>query len=1129
MKNFNEKIMGNFHVSHALKLLMVMKLTLVLILVSTLSIYANLSYAQTKKLTLKMEDVKVEDVLSNIEKQSEFYFFVYSEKVIDVERKVSVDLEGQNIEKVLKTVFAGTDVTYSIRDRLIVLSTPNVFENTSRTAWQQVTVSGKVTDNSNQPLPGVTVIIKGTTQGTVTNADGEYTITNIPENAILQFSFVGMRAQEITVGNQKTIDVKMEEETIGLGEVVAIGYGTMKKSDLTGSVVRVEMEQKENQANVNLLQSLAGTSAGVNIEGRGGAGSEPAFSVRGQTSLSASNRPLIVIDGIIYNGSIADININDVESIDILKDASAASVYGSRSANGVMIITTKKGTSESPVVSFNMYYGFQDMTNNPMRVMNADEFAVRLVDWSHQNLVYQWYTTNPTSAAGRPVRPDVTNRELVATYLKTQEEKDNYLAGNEIDWVDEVLQIAPMQNYNLSLSGKSGEKVNYFVSGSYTDVEGIQLNDKYERFTLRSNLVSEVNDWLSLSINTSYSYMDNSRDNNSSINIDNVASLGNARVASPLVNNFIGEPSYDIYLGGELFQPYPLVYTYIDNSITRNQLHLIGNAKIKIPWIEGLTNEVNYSNMYTQVDNNAYHNYNTPSGVSNRGLAEKHPSRSRDWILNNIVTYARTFGDHQLNSTLLFSREGRTGDASSLNAEGFDNQALGYNNMGLGEVSTVSSSAWEENSLSYMARLNYSYKSRYMVTGTIRKDGFSGFGAEKKWATFPSLSLAWVFSDESFFSDMNFYSKLRVSYGKNGNQGIGRYSSLSRMGTRYYVFGQATAIGLYPSTLGNADLGWETTESYNLGVDFGFLNNKITGSVDVYTAETKDVLVERQLPRAAGYSSVWANIGGLNNKGIELEVRSVNVDNGNFKWESSFIFSLNRDKITKLYGENDDADIGNQWFVGEPISAIYDYKMAGGVWTEEEFFAGKIPLKGWYPGQFRYVDQNRDSLITPDYDRTIIGYAAPSYRFSINNTLSYKNFGLTFLINSIQGGDKYYLADNATNVSPRFYMQHRMNNSAINPYWRPDAPTTNTTGIYNNPPQESGIYQSRSFVRLQDITLSYNLGQNLLDALKLQKCQFYISSKNPYVWTKWQGWDPETGASDTPLMRNIIAGIRLSL
>lgn len=983
-----------------------------------------------------------------------------------------------------------------------------------------VEVAGQVTDDKGEALIGVNVLVRGTNNGTSTDFNGNYSLSNVDENATLIFSYVGYQTQEVPVAGQTSINIQMVSDVQLLDELVVVGYGTMKKSDLTGAVERIEMDDKETQANVNILQTLSGASAGVNIEGRGGADGQPSFSIRGQTSLSASNSPLIVMDGIIYNGSLRDININDVESIDILKDASAAAVYGSRSANGVMIITTKKGSSQRPKVSFNSYYGFQDMTNNPMEVMDGDEFAVRLVDYSHQNLLYQWYGTNPENPSGRPVRPDVTDRNLVSTYLLTQEEKDNYLAGNYIDWVDEVLQVAPMQNYNLSLSGASGDKINYFVSGSYTDVEGIQMNDQYKRLTLRSNVESEVNNWLTLGINLGYTYSDFS---------GIPASLSNARVASPLANNFIGQPSYDIYLGGELFQPYPLVYTYIDNSDKRNQLNMTGRLKIDIPWIKGLSNEFNYSNRFVNSDDNTLHGYNTPSGVSNKGLAIKNPAKSRDWILNNIITYLRNFGDHEVNTTLLFSREGRSGESTLARAEGFDNIALGYNNLGLAAISSVETSAWEESSLAYMARLNYSYKSRYMITGTFRRDGFSGFGAGNKWATFPSLSLAWVFSEESGLSDLgDYYGKLRLSYGQNGNQGVGRYSSLSRMATSYYVYDKSTAIGLYPSTLGNAGLTWETTESYNLGVDFGFYGNRLSGSIDVYTADTRDVLVRRQLPRAAGYSSVWANIGGLENKGVDLRINTINFDQEKFSWESQFVFSLNRNKITRLYGSEDDADVGNQWFVDEPISALYDYKMSGGVWTEDEFFSGQIPLEGWLPGQFRYEDLNGDGAISPDKDRTIIGYAAPNFRFSLNNTLGYGPFTLTVNINSIQGGNNYYLANNAQYINPLYSFPNRKNNSAINRYWRPDAPTTNTTGIYNNPPQESGIYQSRSFVRLQDVTLAYAFEQNILSRIGMDNLQFYISSKNPYVWTDWQGWDPETGTSDTPLMRNFIAGIRLS-
>lgn len=982
-----------------------------------------------------------------------------------------------------------------------------------------VQIRGKVLNQDGEPLQNVSVVIVGTQIGTVTDADGNYSLT-APDNRniVLEISSVGYQTRRVNVGNQTEINITLDQEVSGLSDIVVIGYGTAKKSDLTGAVVRVNVAEKANLANVNLLQTLVGTSAGVNLEERGGAAGEPTLSIRGQTSLSASDRPLIVLDGVIYNGSISNININDVESIDVLKDASAAAVYGSRSANGVLIISTKKGSAQKQAVTFNVYTGFQNMTNNPMRVMNAQEFAVRLVDWDWENKVYAWYKTNPTSAAGRPARPDVNDRNVVAAYLKTYEEQQNYLAGKEIDWVKEVLRKnAPMQNYNVSLQGKAN-KTSYYLSGSLSKIAGIQLNDNFRRITVRSNIENEVTDWLTLGVNLSYSNRDNS---------GIPTSLSGARVASPLVNNYIGQPNYDIYLGGELFQPYPLVNLYVDNSNISNELFALGTAKVTVPWVKGLKYEFDYSHIYTNSNNNTFHSHATPSGVNNRGLAIKNPSESRNWNFNHIITYSREFGDHQVNATLLFSREQNKGNSTTATAQGFDNEVLGYNNLGLGEGATVASSAYEENSLAYMARVNYTYLSRYMFTGTIRRDGYSGFGPNNKFATFPSASVAWVASEEDFLKDAGLYLKLRLSYGENGNQGIGRYASFSRMGTRYYVYGQSTAIGLYPSTLGNADLAWEKTASYNLGLDFGFLRNRITGSLDLYTAKTTDVLVQRQLPRTSGYASVWTNIGGIENKGIELNIKSINLE-GELRWQTDFVFALNRDKITKLYGGTNDKDIGNSWFVGESISAIYDYQMAGGVWTEEEFFKGEV-MKDWYPGQFRYVDLNGDGALDPNNDRKVIGYKAPNYRFSIGNNLSYKNFSLSVFINAIQGGNGYYLANNALYINPLFYFPERQNNSAINAYWTPEAPTKNTTGIYNLPQRQSGIYQSRSFVRLQDVSLSYALKKNLLDKLKIQSAEVYISSKNPYVWTGWQGWDPEIGVTDTPLMRNYILGLRISL
>jgi TonB-linked SusC/RagA family outer membrane protein len=994
---------------------------------------------------------------------------------------------------------------------------------------QQITVSGTVTDaTTGDPMPGVNVVIKGSVTGALTGPDGKYSLTVTDRNAVLLFSFIGYNTLEQPLSGRTTVNVALEASTTALQEVIVTGYGTQKKSDLTGSVVRVTMDEKSTLANLNLSQALSGATAGVNVQGSGLAGSDPSLSIRGQTSLSASDAPLVVLDGIIYNGSISNINISDIESVDILKDASAASVYGSRSANGVMLITTKKGKSEKPVISFNMYYGYQDMTNNPMRVMNAEEYAVRLTDYYYQQNLYTWYKTKPTSATGKPVRPDITNKEIVAARLRTQEERDNYLAGNKINWVDEVLRIAPIQNYNLSMSGKS-DRSNYYVSASYTNEQGIQLNDEFKRITLHSNVESKVTDWLTVGLNSSYSFRDYS---------GLEASLGDARACSPLANNLIGSPNYKMYLTGEAYMPYPLNNLYVDHKDNRNDLLLVGNARITVPWIKGLTYDFNYSNNLYSRKYNRFYPVTVPDGSGNKGQAIKNPSEERNWIYNNIITYLRTFGNHQVNATLLYSQEGRNAESSTINAQGFDNPVLGYNNVGLGTTVTVGSSAWKENSISYMARLNYTFMNRYLLTATIRRDGFSGFGPQKKFANFPSVSLGWVLSDEAFMKSLPWlYLKFRTSYGENGNQGIGRYSSFSRMTADFYVYGPTTAIAVYPSSLGNAGLAWEKTGSLNVGIDFGLFERRISGSLDVYKARTTDVLVSRALPPTTGYASVWTNIGAIDNKGIELELNSINLT-GKFGWETNFVFSLNRDKITKLYGDKNDKDVGNSWFVGESIRAIYDYEMAGGLWTEAELYAGQT-YNNWYPGQYKYVDQNGDGVIEPNLDRKVIGYRTPSYRFSINNTFTYKNFTFSFFINSIQGGKKYYLLDNASvvNVAWRSDDVLRINASAVRPYWTPDNGVNNATGVYNSPAVSSGIYESRSFVRLQDVSLSYRFGPQVLDKLNLNACQIFISSKNPYIWTKWSGWDPEVlgwNATDgntntnTPLMRNITAGFRVT-
>lgn len=977
-------------------------------------------------------------------------------------------------------------------------------------------VSGTVTDASGAPLPGVTVLLKGTTTGTTTNTDGVYSFSGVPASTTLVFSFIGMKTQEIAVSNRTKIDVVLQSETIGLEEVVSIGYGTQKKKDLTGSIVRMEMDGKEQTAAVSLIQALQGSTPGLNASSGSTAGATGSLSIRGQTSLSASDSPLIVLDGIIFTGSIGDLNVNDIQSVDILKDASAAAVYGSRSANGVIVINSKKGSSEKPKFNFNAYYGFQDLSNTQRtKVMNAEQYAVHLVDYYYQQDLYTWYKTSPVSADGRPERPDVTDRELVASYLRTEEEQTNYLNGYSINWMDEVFRTAPVQSYSLSVSGKT-KRTNYYLSNSYVDQQGILLNDKFKRLTFFGRFESQVADWLNIGFSPTLSHRDFS-------GVE--ASAGYALQASPLGNKYDETGAYPIYIAGESYNYHPLGNLLIDDSNPQDYFELVLTGKVEVPWVKGLKYEVNYSKSYEFDRNSRFYPTTVADGSKVNGAAYKDNNDEKHWLLNSIFTYDRTFGKHKVNGTFLYSRENLYGEGLYMYAYGFNNEILGYNAMEMAENQETSTSAYNEDNLSYMGRINYSFNSRYLLTATIRRDGFSGFGDSNKFGNFPSLSLGWVASEESFMDNLTWldFLKLRVSYGINGNQGIGRYASQSKMASTTTVFDGTTAVGLYSYSLGNADLGWEKTASLNLGLDFNLLDNRISGTIDAYKAKTSDVLVERSIPRMTGNSSVWTNIGGIENKGIELSLVTENIRSNDFKWKTNIAFSMLRNKITKLYDDVTE-DTGNSWFVGHSINSIYGYHNDG-VWQEDDLFNGTI-MSGYYPGQFKVRDLNDDDAISADNDREIIGTTDPNFRISMGNTFSYKNFTFSFFLNSIQGGNNYYMASNySALVAGGTDTAYRLNQTAVRSYWRPDNTVNNAPAMYYSPKINPGVYQSKSFVRLQDVSLAYNFSHELLSSLKIDNLSVYVSGKNLHTWTKWAGWDAETGS---PMMRTIIGGVNIS-
>jgi TonB-linked SusC/RagA family outer membrane protein len=656
------------------------------------------------------------------------------------------------------------------------------------------------------------------------------------------------------------------------------------------------------------------------------------------------------------------------------------------------------------------------------------------------------------------------------------------------------------------------------------------INDQFKRPTIRANFENKITNWLSFGLNTSYSHVDYSGLSEDYLEDGiNYAGMYLALIASPLANKYNSAGVYPTVLTNESYMRHPLGNSLVNDLQIGDNYFLVLTSKVDIPRIKGLRYEINYSYTFDVAKHNKFYPATTFEGSSNNGLAKKNLSEERDWLVNNIVSYNRTFNEkHKIDATLLYSRESRKGESSYLTSTNFPNPVLGFNAMQLGQTASLSTGAWEENTISYMARLNYAFNKRYLATATFRRDGFSGFGTNNKFTNFPSLSLGWVASEEAFFQNVKWldFLKFRLSYGVNGNQGIGRYSSLAKMASNNYSFNGTTAIGVYPSSLGNAGLGWESTRSANIGLDFKILNQRISGEIDLYDAQTSNVLVKRTLPATIGYSTVWTNIGGIQNRGIELGLTTENIKTLSFQWQSRFQFSLNRDKITKLYGGENDQDLGNSWFVGKPISSIYNY-VVDGVWQEADLF-NKTILANYYPGQYRLKDLNNDGKITASDDRKIIGQSSPNYRFSLNNTFSYKNLTLSIFINSIQGGNGYYLSNNYDAVvAGGTDTAYRINRPDVRPYWTPDRPVNNAPGMYYSPSVGHGVYESRSFIRLQDVSLSYDFGKEVSKKIGFDGFQVYLCGKNLYTWTKWSGWDPEV-TSNSPMMRSIIAGFKLS-
>ncbi len=989
-----------------------------------------------------------------------------------------------------------------------------------------------VVSDPSGPVPGVVVRIKGSDFASMTDLDGVAVIRGVKSAVTLVVTMMGFRTEEVQASPGQTVSVSLQEDSELLDEVVVIGYGTAKRKDYTGSVASVRLENSPVAlaVNSNALESLKGNVAGLDIGATNTAGGQPSVQVRGQKSISGSSAPLIVLDGLIFMGGLNDINPADIASVDILKDASSAATYGSRSANGVIVVTTKKGTTRKPTISFNSSCSVATWANKP-RMKTGQAYVDAIM-----------------------ARNNLTDLSWMS-----EQEYYNYQNNITTDWLDFSTRLGSKQDYQASISG-AGEKINYYFSTAWTDSKGIVKGDDFTRFNLMGKVNTDITSWLNVSFDAAFVRQDYS-------GIE--ANILTAYYLSPY-----GTP---YRYGSTELEKYPVTQSdgyqnplwqsdesLREHSDIRENYRLQTSALVRCPWVDGLTLRLNYSYTDTQKKTSDFRHegyfvkegkyddetrYSTETLknllASATGTRKNEVTRSR--LFDAILNYSHAFGPHDVDATLVATRDRSTYDAESLtgsNYSGNGNTILGINGLSKAEVHTIWQDGVETANIGYLARVLYNYDGRYSFTGSVRRDGASVFGANRRWGNFWSLGLAWTPSKEAFWGPglkrilTDF--KVKASGGVNGNQTLAAFSTLSKVvsgqngGIRYEFDDSVIQYGIAISSMGNADLGWEATTAYNAGFESTWFEGRIDWDVDAYYSQTRDQIFTRTIPVMTGFESVKSTMGQVDNVGIESTIRSVNVRTPDFQWTSGMTFWLNRNKLVHLYGEDlngdgrEDDDISNNLFIGKSLGAIYSYIQDGIVQTTDHDYIG---VYGGVPGYPKYVDLNGDDQITAD-DRAILGYTSPNFRVNISNTLSYKQFELYMMWAGVFGGAHRYLRSNASAFRVSNTTGYPTANLIDIPWWTEDRPSEiypaasfSTDGRYQ-------ALQDRTFVRLQDITLSYTLKRSLLERWGLINLKFFVSGKNLLTFTRWVGDDPETGStvlsSTLPVSRSVTAGVNLS-
>ena len=1014
-------------------------------------------------------------------------------------------------------------------------------------AFAQVSVSGKVIDADGLEMPGVNITVKGTLVGTMTGADGTFAISDVPggKDAVLVFSFIGFRSQEVKVGNQTFINVKLEEDAEQLEEVVVIGYGTARKKDLSGAISNVRMtEDLAALPNPNVMASLSSKVAGFRYSPTNSAGGDNfgTMNIRGKNAIPAAvaadkqsvNQPLLIVDGVISFGSINEINTNDIQSVDVLKDASAAAIYGSRAANGVIIITTKKGLSEKPVINVNSSWNFSGWSRMPKMVTDEEKF------FRNRFYAKQAGGSIPADAVWSP---DFDKAQLMNTV-----EYDAYKEGVYTDWLDEISRTGFGQKYDVSVSGRS-KIVNYYISGDYTRQKGIRKGDDYEKYNIMTKLDIQAKEWLKIGLKGNYL---------GAKEWGVAARIQNATWMTPYSYTNARQPGYEHWPNskpdGNAASPFwgsgaGDSHLWTDDQRRNYNINGVAYAQVDLPFLPGFSYRIslnarrnsamrdvfNDPRIWVNTDNPADMDNPDKFGTNVEGYS--YTQLSSTWNVDNIFTYTRDFKDHHVDAMVGYTREASNSELLRTDFKGFTvPTTLGVYKQDLANTRTLRRERTSSSAIGILARANYNYKGTYYANFTFRRDGYSAFSAGNKWGNFYGASAAWVLSNENFLrenADWLDYLKLRFSWGQNGSRSVSPYATIGTVNTTYTWFGDTasgSAFGLVPGSLPNRSLTWATVEKYNVGIDYNVLGGRLGGAIDVYAGKTTDMLMDRSVPYPTGFQTADANAGKVTNKGIELTLNSVNIDGDGkdkFRWETNLVFDLNRNEIKSLYGKNYEGkeadDVANavaygfdQYYaliIGRPIGAAYDLKKLGIFQSQEEIDnyvndKGEKIMPNAVPGDLKFEDHNGDGKIDAN-DRQYLGSMDPLFTVNLGNTLSYKNFSLYFNFRWMQGNDTHFLGYN-----PNAYSVGASGSQldAVNP-WTPDNHTDEYPRYGYSNSLNYQYWSPRSFLKLKDLVFSYNFDQKLIKPYGIEGLRVYVSGTDLFTITGWTGLDPEDGGT----------------